>query len=87
MGKMVTMNLKVSDYASRVLGVIKEKYGLKDKGQALAKFAEMYGDEFVGAEVKEEVIREIIESSNKHIKKYGFRSRTVSDLRKKLEGK
>jgi len=87
MDKTVTMNLKVQDYTSRVLGVVKEKYGLNDKGVALDKFADMYGEEFVDREVKEEVVREIIESCDRHIKKYGFRSRSVKDLRKIIEEK
>jgi len=80
MGRSVNMNVKVSDYASRVLGVIKEKYGLKDKGQALDKFAAMYGEEFVEPEVREEVIREVIESCDRHIKKYGFRKMSAKEL-------
>ena len=87
MGKTLTMNIKVKDYTNRVLGVVKEKYGLRDKGDALDKFAEMYGEEFVEPEVKEEIIREVIESCNRHIKKYGFRSRSVKDLRKIIEAK
>jgi hypothetical protein len=86
MGGSVNVNLKVSNYTSRVLGVVKEKYGLKDKAQALDKFAELYGDEYVDREVKDEVIREVIESCERHIKKYGFRSRSVKELRKKIEG-
>ncbi|MCR4335057.1 MAG: hypothetical protein NUV57_00790 [archaeon] len=35
--------------------------------------------------VKNKVILEVIDSCNKHIKKYGFRSTTVKDLRKKIE--
>ncbi|MDO8428414.1 MAG: DUF2683 family protein [Candidatus Diapherotrites archaeon] len=80
------MNLKVSEYASRVLGVVKEKYGLKDKAQALEKFAEMYGEEFVDREVREEVIKEVIESCNQHIKKYGFRKMSVKELDKLTRG-
>lgn len=83
----IAINAAVNDYTNRVIGVIKEKYGLKDKGEALNKFAELYGDEFVEKEVKEEVIKEVIESCNRHIKKYGFRSRSVSDLRKIIEEK
>jgi len=85
--KTVAVNIRVKDYTSRVLGVVKEKFGLRDKGQALDKFAEMYGEEFVDREIKEEVIREVIESCERHIKKYGFRSRTVADLRKIIEAK
>lgn len=87
MGKTVTMNVRVTDYTSRVLGVVKEKYGLRDKAEALDRFTDMYGDEFVDKEVKDEVIREVINSTEKHIKKYGFRSRSVKDLRKIIEGK
>ena len=87
MGKSVTMNIKVSNYTSRVLGVVKEKYGLRDKAEALDKFADMYGEEFVDKEVREEVIRDVINSTNRHIKKYGFRSRSIKDMRKKTEAK
>ena len=87
MSKSVTMNVKVNDYTSRVLGVVKEKYGLNDKGEALDKFAEMHGDEFVEKEVREEVIKEVIASTERHIKKYGFRSRSLAEFRKKVEAK
>ena len=80
MGREVAINVKVKDYTSRVLGVVKEKYGLRDKGDALDKFAEMYGEEFVEPEVKEEVIREVIESCDRHIKKYGFRKMSIKEL-------
>jgi len=80
MGKTVTMNLKAEDYTNRVLGVVKEKYGLNDKSQALNKFAEMFGEEFVDQEVKEDVIKEIIASCDRHIKKYGFKTMTTKEL-------
>jgi predicted CopG family antitoxin len=35
-------------------------------------------------QVKDEVIKEIIEDTENHIKKYGFRSRNIDDLMKKL---
>lgn len=76
----VNVNLKVSDYSSRVLGVIKEKFGLRDKGQALDKFAELYGDEFVDREVKDEVVRDVIRSTEAHIRKHGFKAMTVEEL-------
>jgi hypothetical protein len=83
----VAINTAVDEYTNRVLGVIKEKYGLKDKGQAIDKFAELNGEEFVEKEIKEEVIKEVIDSCNRHIKKYGFRKRSTADLRKIIEGK
>jgi len=86
MSKSVAINIKVDEYTSRVLGVVKEKYGLNDKGEALDKFAEMYGEEFVDKEVKEEVIKEVIESCNRHIKKYGFRKMNIKELDKICRG-
>jgi hypothetical protein len=77
-----TLNIHVSDYTNRVLGVIKEMFGLKNKSEALNKFVEMFGDEFVGKEVREEVVEEIIRSSEEHARKHGMRKMTVSELRK-----
>ena len=37
----VTVNLRVKGYTNRVLGVLKEMYGLNDKGKAMDKFAEL----------------------------------------------
>lgn len=86
MANQVNMNLKVSEYTSRVLGVIKEKYGLKDKAQALDKFTQMYGEEYADREIKDEVVREVIESCDRHIKKYGFKSMNIKDLDKIIKG-
>lgn len=58
--KTVTLNLRVSDYGNRVLGVVKEKFGLKDKSEALGKMLDMYGDEYVDKEVREDVIKEMM---------------------------
>ena len=76
----VAVNLRVNNYTNRVLGVIKEKFGLKDKSQALDKLADIAGEEFVEKEVDEKVVAEIIESSNRHVKKYGMRKMTRKQL-------
>lgn len=85
--KTVLMNVKVKNYTSRVIGVVKEKYGLRDKGEALDKFAEMYGDNELSEEVREDVIREVIESCERHIKKYGFKSMNLKELDRLTSGK
>ena len=80
------MSITVEDYTSKVLGVVKEKYGLNDKGDAVDKMADLFGEEFVEREVSKETIKELIEDSEKHIKKYGFKGTTVKQLRKEIEG-
>ena len=86
MEKNVMMNLKVKGYTSRVLGVVKEKYGLRDKSQAIDKFAEIYGDEFVEKEASEEYMKKFLRIEEKHFKKYGYRKMSSIEL-DKLFGK
>ncbi len=77
---VVAMSVRVKEYTSRVLGVLKEKYGLRDKGEALDKFAELFGDEFVEKEVKDEYIKKILEIEESHFKKYGYRKMSDKEL-------
>ena len=78
----VTLNLHVDDYTNRVLGVIKEAFGLKSKSEALQKFIQMYGQEFLHEQVSEEVARELTALADAQIKKYGMRKMTFKELDK-----
>jgi len=82
---MVNVNLVISEYASRVLGVIKEKFGLKDKAEALNKFAEMFGDDFIEKDAKDEYVKKIINISETHFKKYGYKKMSLAELNKLCE--
>ena len=77
---VVAMNLHVSEYASRVLAVVKEKFGLRDKSEAMDKFAEMFGDEFIDKEAKDEYVKKIIEIEKRHIAKYGLKKMTLAEF-------
>jgi len=81
----VTLNLKIDEYGNRVLGVIKARYGLNDKSQALNKLLDMYGEDFVDKQVKQEIVDAMNKSYDNHIKKYGFKSNNMQDLRKSIE--
>jgi hypothetical protein len=81
----VNVNLYVDEYTNRVLGVIKEKYGLKDKSQALIYFAKTHGKEYVDPIVKDEFIKDNLKVSKEYIKKYGLKQQSVKDLRAELE--
>ena len=77
---MVFARLSLNEYSNKVLNVIKAKFNLKDKSDALNKFAEMYGDEIVGREASDQYIKKIIEIDEKHSKKYGSRKMTIKEL-------
>ena len=70
---MTSMSITVNEYTARVLGVVKEKFGLKDRAEALDKFAEMFGGDFVEREIDDTVVKEIIKSSAEWEKKHNFK--------------
>ncbi|MBI5035941.1 DUF2683 family protein [Candidatus Micrarchaeota archaeon] len=80
MSGTVAVNLKISKYTSRVLGVVKETYGLKDKAQALDKFTEIFGSEFIEPEVSEDYVKKLLRIEEQHFEKYGYRKMTDKEL-------
>lgn len=80
MGEKVAMNVTINKYTSRVLGVVKEKYGLRDKGEAIDKFADLFGEEYVEKQVSEEYVKKILKIEEEHFKKYGYRKMNDKEM-------
>ena len=78
--KMVFAQIYLSDYANRVINVIKAKFGLKDKSEAINKFIDLYGSELVEKEANDKYLKKILEIEERHIKKYGKRKMTLKEL-------
>ena len=76
----ISARVELNDYANRVLGIIKIKFGLKDKSEALNKFIELYGEDIMEKEATEEYAKKVIEISKNHLKKYGNKKMTLADL-------
>ena len=85
MEKQISARVELNDYANRVLGIIKIKYGLKDKSEALNKFIELYGEAFMEKEVKEDYVKEVIETVKDHYKKYSDEKMSLEELDKLCE--
>ena len=81
----VSARIELGDYANRVLGIIKIKYGLKDKSEALNKFIEIYGDNILEREATEEYAKKVITISNNHFKKYGPKKMSLQEFDKLCE--
>ncbi len=77
---MVYARVNLDDYSNRVLNVIKGKYALKDKSEALNKFVNMYGNEFVEREASENYVKELDNMYDEHIKKYGYGGMSNDEL-------
>ncbi len=83
---MIDARVKLKPYTNRVLSVVKAKYELKDKSDALNRFVEMYGVQEVEPEVKESYVKKILAIVEEHHKKYGYRKMSDAEL-DKLFGK
>lgn len=79
---MVDARVSLSKYSNRVLAVVKAKYDLRDKSQALNKFIEDYGENEVEPEVKESYIKKLLDIENEHFKKHGYRHMSHKELDK-----
>ena len=77
---MKNLCVEIDTYTNKVLRVIKERYGLKDKGQAINKLAELYGEELIEKEVKQDIAMEVIAISSRHLKRHGLRKMKGKEL-------
>jgi hypothetical protein len=76
----ISARVEINEYANRVLAVIKAKFGLKDKSEAINKFVELYGDEIVERQANESYVREVMEIANVHLKKYKNKAMSLQEL-------
>jgi len=83
---MAMARVVFDDYSNKVVNVVKAKYDLKDKSAALNKFIHMYGPEEVELDAKDKYVAKVEKIVEKHYKKHGHRSMSLSEL-DKLFGK
>ncbi len=76
----ISARVELSEYANKVLAVIKAQHSLKDKSEAINKFAELYGGEIVEKEASEDYVKHIIEVTNRHLEKHKNRRITLKEL-------
>jgi len=78
---MVQAIINISDQANRILNIIKAKYGLKDKSEAINTMAEQYESTLLEPELRPEFIKKALKVHNEPSIKIG----TVEKLRKSYE--
>ena len=77
---MVQAIINIKESTNRILNILKAKYGLKDKSQAIDLMAEQYGQEILEPELKPEYIKK----AKKIMKEKPTRIGNPNDLRKMM---
>jgi len=78
---MVQAIININDSANRILNIVKAKYGLKDKSQAIEIMAEKYAEDLLEPELRPEYIEKL----NRIEKQKGIPFKNISDLKKIIE--
>jgi hypothetical protein len=75
---MVDARMTISEYSNRVLNVIKAKYGLRDKSEALDRLILLYGDDFV--DPNEDFVKKVVSIAKRHKKLHPGRKMSLREL-------
>jgi hypothetical protein len=80
---MVQAIIDIDEKANRVLNIVKAKFGLNDKSEAIEHIIYSYGMEILEPELKPEYIKKL----QKLVKQKGKRFDSVTELRSYIENR
>jgi len=78
---MVQAIINIEDETNRVLNIVKAKFGLKDKSEAINRMAEQYEQELLEPQLRPQYVEKL----QKIKKQKGIRFKNVEELRKHIE--
>ncbi len=78
---MVQAIIKIEEHTNRIINIIKAKYGLKDKSEAIDLMAEQYEQEVLEPELRPEYLEKL----QKIKKQKGIRFKNIQELREHIE--
>ena len=78
---MVNALVQLNENTNRILNIIKAKYGLKDKSEAINVMAKQYEEGLLEPELKPEFIEKIKKTENLK----GIRFKSISELRQRYK--
>jgi len=78
---MVQAIINIEDQTNRVLNIVKAKFGLKDKSEAIDLMAKQYEKELLEPQLRPEYIKKLREIK----KQKGIRFNNVEALKKSIE--
>ena len=77
---MISARVNLNPYVNKILGIVKLKYDLRDKSEAINKFVEMHGEEIVERDASSEYAKKVMRIADKHFKNYGNRKMSKKEL-------
>lgn len=78
---MVQAMIDIDEKTNRVLNIVKAKFGLKDKSEAINMVVTEYEQNFLEPELRPEYVKKLQKIS----KEKGIRFKSVDDLRKYIQ--
>lgn len=78
---MVQAIINIEDETNRVLNIVKAKFGLKDKSEAINIMAEQYEKELLEPQLRPQYVEKL----QKIKKQKGIRFKSVEELRKHIK--
>ena len=78
---MVQAIVKLGEYEDRLLTIVRGKFGLKNKSEAVNFVIKKYGDEFLEPQLRPEYEKELLKIDKGRFKRFA----SVDDLRKEIE--
>lgn len=73
--------IELEEKANRIVNIVKAKYGLRDKSEAINKIAEDYGEEMLEPELRPEFIKKLKRIGKEKVIKIG----SVKDFEKRYK--
>ena len=81
---MTQARFVLDPYTIRVLDVVKGKFGLKNREEALRRFVEEHGTEYANVSVEDGILKELDATLDRHQRKHRQRRMSVRELDKLL---
>ena len=78
---MVQAMINIKEEANRVLNIVKAKYGLNDKSEAINLVVKEYEENHLEPELRPEYVKKALKVHKQHSIKVG----SIDDLRKRYE--
>jgi len=79
---MVQSIIDIDENEDRILNIVKAKFGLKNKSQAVALIAKIYGESFLEPELRPEYLEKLMKIDKEG---YGETFNSIEQLRRKIE--